>query len=151
MLNPAHFQELHTLWGPHNVDRFVSYNSKQPPRFCARWQCPGFETVDAFTVGWKGENNWIVPPMYSIPKIIRHRSFGKEVQTLVIPLWTSAPWWPLVVIDDQNFKSFVVDVWEIPQHAATFLPGSAESHMFGHGVPSSRILALRIDFSCRRK
>ena len=127
MLNPAHFQELDTLWGSHTVDWFASYNSKQLPRFCARWQCPGCETVDAFTVGWKGENNWIVPPMYSIPKIIWHMSFGKEVGTLVIPLWTSAPWWPLVVIDDQNFKSFVVDVREIPQHAATFLPGSAES------------------------
>lgn len=147
MLNPAHFRELDMLWGPHTIDRFASYNSKQLPRFCARWQCPGCEAVDSFTVSWEGENNWIVPPIFAISRIIRHMSFGKEVGTLVVPYWTSAPWWPLLVVSDQQFKSFVVDICEVPLHEATFLPGPAESDLFGHGVPSSRILALRIDFA----
>ena len=147
MLNPAHFRELDMLWGPHTIDRFASFNSKQLPRFCARWQCPGCETVDSFTVGWDDENNWIVPPIYCISRIIRHMSFGREAGTLVVPLWTSAPWWPLLAVNNQQFKSFVVGVSEIPRHEATFLPGSAESDLFGHGVPSSRVLALRIDFT----
>ena len=54
MLNPIHFQELDSLWGPHTVDQFASLNSKQLPRFCAKWQCPGGEGVDAFTLDWRG-------------------------------------------------------------------------------------------------
>lgn len=41
-----------------------------------------------------------------------------------------------------------VGMHEVPLHEATFLPGSVETDLFGHGIPSSRILALRIE-SCQ--
>ena len=58
MLNPIHFQKLDNFWGPYSVDRFASLNSNQLPRFCASWLCPGCEGVNAFTLDWRGENNW---------------------------------------------------------------------------------------------
>lgn len=146
MLNPVHFQELDILWGPHTVDRFSSYNSKQLVRFCSRWPCPGCEVVDSFTVDWKNDNNWMVPPVYLIPRILRHMRYGQEFGTLIVPLWPSAPWWPLFSMQNFHFYPWVRACWEVPLHQFTFLPGSAYSDLFGNGIPSSRILALRLDF-----
>ena len=85
MLNPIHFQELDSLWGPHTVDLFASLNSKQLPHFCAKWLCPVCEGVDAFTQDWRGENNSLVPPVYLIPRVLRHMTHNGESGTLVVP------------------------------------------------------------------
>ena len=146
MLNPVHFRQLDILWGPHTVDRFASHNSFQLPRFCSRWWCPGTETVDAFTVSWGGENNWLVPPVFLVPRVIDHMKVGKEKGTLIIPFWQSAHWWPLVSRSPGVFHPFVLDWREIPLHESTFLPGSAAADLFGHGIPSCRVFALRIVF-----
>ena len=35
MLNPTYFAALDILWGPHTVDRFSSFRTRQIPRFCS--------------------------------------------------------------------------------------------------------------------
>ena len=145
-LNPIHFRVLDFLWGPHTVDRFASNASFQVPRFNSRWWCPGTEVVDAFTVSWEGENNWLVPPVYLVPRVIRHMKAGREEGTLVIPFWPSAAWWPLLSSRSGQFYPWVLGWQDIPLHEHTFLPGSAAADLFGSGIPSSRILALRLDF-----
>lgn len=144
MLNPIHFRELDALWGPHTVDRFASFNSKQLPRFCSRWLCPGCEGVDAFTMNWSVDNNWLVPPVYLISRVLKHMDYNGESGTLIVPYWPSAPWWPLLFKDDGTLKDFVTGCVDLPCHSRTFLPGSAEGDLFGYGTPSCRILALRI-------
>ena len=111
MLNPIHFQELDSLCGPHTVDQFASLNSKKLPRFCAKWLFPGCEGVNAFTQDWRGENNWLVPTVYLIPRVLRHMTHNGESGTLVVTFWLSAPWWPLLLKDSSNFHDFVVIVW----------------------------------------
>ena len=143
MLNPIHFQELDSLCGPHTVDQFASLNSKKLPRFCAKWLFPGCEGVNAFTQDWRGENNWLVPTVYLIPRVLRHMTHNGQSGTLVVTFWLSAPWWPLLMKDSSNFHDFVVACLDIPIHSLTFLPGSADSDLFGNGSPSCRILALR--------
>ena len=103
-------------------------------------------TVDAFTVSWGGENNWLVPPVFLIPRVINHMKLGKEQGTLIIPFWQSAHWWPLVTRSPGVFHPFVLDWREIPLHESTFLPGSAAGDFFGYGIPSCRVFALRIVF-----
>ena len=63
---------LDALWGPHTIDRFASFYNTQPPRFNSRFWSPNSEGVNAFTMDWNGENNWICPPVYLIPRIIQH-------------------------------------------------------------------------------
>lgn len=147
MLNPSHFRQLDDLWGPHTIDRFASHNSFQIARFCSRWWCPGTEVIDAFTVDWGRENNWLVPPVFLIPRVISHMRLGSEQGTLVVPFWQSAHWWPLLSPGPGIFHPFVVDWREIPLHESTFLPGSAAADLFGRGIPSCRVFALRILFS----
>jgi hypothetical protein len=45
MLNPTYFAALNILWGPHTVDRFSSFRTRQVPRFCSRYLNPLTEHV----------------------------------------------------------------------------------------------------------
>ena len=58
IFNSAYFHKLDLfIWGPHSVDSFPSYNSRQLPRYCSKWWYPG-EVIDVFTVDWCEENNY---------------------------------------------------------------------------------------------
>ena len=68
------------------MDRFArSYNAKVS-RFKSRFRQPGREAVDAFTQNWDGENNWILPAVSHISRVIAHAGACKAVGTLVIPM-----------------------------------------------------------------
>ena len=71
-IQPAVFQQLDCLWGPHSVDRFAIYVNTQLPRFNSCYWNSGSEAVDVFTCDWSGENNWLCPLLFLIPRVIRH-------------------------------------------------------------------------------
>jgi len=52
-------------------------------RFC-------FEAIDCFTQSWSNCNNWLVPPIYSVTKAVKHLLYCRGVGTLVVPKWPSA-------------------------------------------------------------
>ena len=70
---------------------------------------PGTQGVNAFSYGWEGFNNWLVPPVCLIAPAIRHLQLCKASRTLVVPLWKSAPFWPLLVDERGAFRQFVTD------------------------------------------
>ena len=105
---PACLRYIDQLWGPHTVDRCASLQTRQLERFCSRYRNPRCEAVDAFTIPWLKENNWIFPPPYLIPRVLKHMSAGGEISTLLIPWWSSAVWWPLLVNTDASWKAFIM-------------------------------------------
>ena len=147
-LNPSVFSELEDCWGPHSVDRFASFHNCQVPRFNSRCWNPGSEAVDAFTVDWSGENNWWCPPIGLIPRVIRHAQACRAEGSMVVPLWPSAVFWPLVCpVNTGFFASFIRDVRELPQVDSLFLPGLSGSILFNGESPNTKVLALRCNFS----
>ena len=72
MLNSAVFHELDILWGSHTIDRFADVHNRQLERFNSHYWSPATEAVDAFTSGGSSENNWWCPPLYLIPRLIKH-------------------------------------------------------------------------------
>ena len=146
MLDPACFRYIDQLWGPHTVDRFASLQTRQLERFCSRYRNPRCEAVDAFTISWLRENNWIFPPPYLIPRVLKHMSAGGEIGTLLLPRWPSAVWWPLLVNTDGSWKAFIMDSMAFPPYQGIFLAGSAASNIFTSDIPSFPILALRVCF-----
>ena len=47
----------------------------QESRSCSivpRFSVPGSEAVDAFSVSWTGENNWLVPPVHCVIRVVQH-------------------------------------------------------------------------------
>ena len=146
MLNPTYFAALDILWGAHTVDRFSSFKTRQIPRFNSRWLNPCTEAVDAFTVNWVGENNWIFPPPFLIPKVLARMQHNHEDGTLIVPLWTSSPWWPLLTTDGHHPRHWITDWLDIPLAADTFVPAVEHVCLFGADVPSYRVLALKVRF-----
>ena len=147
-LNPVVFRDTNQIWGPHFVDRFASSLNSQVPRFNSRCWSPGTEVVDAFTANWCNENNWLCPPIGLIPRVIRHAQACKAMGTLIVPVWPSAPFWPLLCpYGTGHFAPFVKGARELPREATLFLPGLSGSCLFNQQVPNTKVLALRCNFS----
>ena len=147
-LNPLIFAELDIAWGPHSVDRFASFQNCQIDRFNSRCWNPGSEAVDAFTVNWSVEINWWCPPIALIPRVIRHAQVCEAKGTLIVPLWPSAPFWPLLCPSNTGcFAPFVKELRELPQTNTLLLTGLSGASLFNGDVPNTKVLALRCDFS----
>ena len=114
---------------------------------CGRYRNPGCESVDVFTVSWSKENNWLFPPPYLIPRVLKHMSAGGEDGTLIVSHWPSASWWPLLVDLNRSWKAFVTGAMTIHPYNGIFLAGSAASSIFTSEVPSFLMFALRICFT----
>ena len=54
--------------------------------------------MDAFSVDWAGENNWLVPPIYLISRTIFNLEVCGARAVLVIPKLLSAAFWPTVFL-----------------------------------------------------
>ena len=84
------FIMLDVKWGPHFVDRFAcSYNTKLA-RCNSGFHQPGTEAVDAFTPDWKHENNWLLPRVSLIVRVINHLKLCKAEGSIVFPVWKSS-------------------------------------------------------------
>ena len=134
------------MWGPHSIDRFADEHNLQLPRFDSKFWNPKCEATDAFVRSWDYDNNWLCPPFYLIPRVIRHMQLCRAKGSLVVPLWRSAPFWPLIAPDGVHFASFIINWVELPRSKNAFWAGRHSPGLFGKGDIHFRVLALRIDF-----
>ena len=89
-LNPKLFQILDSKWGPHSLDRFASPYNTQLARFNSRSWSPGAEAIDAFSLDWSQENNWLCPPFVClITKVISDLRACSAQGTLIVPFFWS--------------------------------------------------------------
>ena len=100
---------LEELWGPHSVDRFACCYKAKLPRFNSRFLQPGVEAVAAFSQAWSSDNNWLVPLITLIGRVLCHMRDCKAVRTLIVLMWKSAQFWPLLCSDGVHLNSFVKD------------------------------------------
>ena len=145
-INDDVFLMLDCKWGPHTVDRFAcSYNAKLSGYNSIFYQ-PGAEVVDAFTQNWECENNWILPSVSQISRVITHTRACKAVGTLVIPIWKSSYFWVLLYDDGKHWNEFVHDWVILPKYKHLFIRGNAKNHVFGSKDLSFTVIALRLNF-----
>ena len=76
MLNPDLFATLDIMY---TVDRFSSFHTRQVRHHCSCFPNPGAESINAFTTTWSGESNWLFPPPFLGPKVIKHLKFSEAV------------------------------------------------------------------------
>ena len=137
MLDLPCFRYIGQLWGPHTVDRFAGLQTRQLESFCSRCHKPRCEAVDAFTVSWFKENNWIFPPPHLIPRVLKHMSTGGKIGTVLLLRWPSAVWWPLLVNTDGSWKAFITGLMTFQPYQGIFLAGSAASNVFASNISDS--------------
>lgn len=142
-LNHDTFVFLENVWGPHSVDRFATWYNAKLARYNSICIMPGSEAVDAFAQSWIGENNWLVPPPNVIAKCIRKIVREECHATMIVPLWPSATFWPLLCNDGLHFNHFVVDWTEICPSKYVILKGRAKNTIFGGKNLPFRMVALR--------
>jgi len=108
------FRVLDMRWGPHSVDRLADSFNRQTARFNSARACPDSEAVDCFTQDWSRDNNWVVPPFHLIHPLLMLIEEQEAQASLVVPLWESQPWWPLLT-------SLASEL--LPLQSTAFLPG----------------------------
>ena len=133
-------------WGPHSVDTFANHENAQLPRFNSRFWCPGTEAVDAFSVPWANENNWVVPPIFLISKVLNHIAASGARGTLVVPAWPSAAFWPMIYTT-MVFQAYSPILSRYPSVLRFFELRNYKNALLGSPNCRSRVLFLRFTAS----
>ena len=147
------FAQLDARWGLHTIDRLSSHYNSHTFRFNSRFSSMGSEAVDALSLNWAGENNWLCPPVHLIPDTISHMKQCKAVGTLIVPCWPTAYFWPLLHSSSGVFAPFVESFTVLSKRHDLLVPGPGQLQLYRRkpplfsACPSFDMLALRVD--CR--
>ena len=96
-LNKSQFQEIYKAFPELDVDLFASRLNNQLPTYCSWKPDPGCTYVDAFTLNWENLKFFAFPPFSMIPKCVQKISQDKAKGILLVPVWPTQPWFPLVL------------------------------------------------------
>ena len=133
------FAYLSSLYGPFTADRFADNSNAKLPIFNSRYHCPGTSGVNAFCENWSDHNNWLCPPISMIGSVIKYVALCKTKGTLLVPMWPSSYFWPLIYPNGLHMASFVRDFVVINP-----IYSSSSNSVFS-GRASFKALALSID------
>jgi hypothetical protein len=92
-LSKEAFQRVCRTLGRPTVDRFASELNHQLPRFNSRHWSPKAEAADAMAQIWKGELNYLAPPIRMIGQVLRKCQQEGAEAILVAPIWKGQPWY----------------------------------------------------------
>ena len=115
----------------------------QLERINTRFWTPNSEAVDAFTCDWGADNNWLFPPVYLTPRVIRHAQATAAKGTLIVPQWISTPFWPLLFPNGLDPAPFIAEWLELPCWDGLILPGCSGRNLF-QGFPTVPVLAIQL-------
>lgn len=141
-VHPEIFRCLDADWGPHSVDRFACAATRQTMRFCSQYFHPEADWVDAFSIPWRNETNWLFPPATTsaISRTISHLCADGARGTLIVPL---SPWsqWRAILRPRDSWAPFVLQARRLgaPSECLT-LPARYRPLFRG-----SVLFALRVD------
>jgi hypothetical protein len=97
------------------VDRFASSNNAKTTLFNSLYWNPGSLGVNSFNSDWSQDVNWLAPQVPLVSRAINHLVKCKAKGTLIVPKWTSSPFWPLIVEYDLEYKPYLTDVLEFTE------------------------------------
>jgi hypothetical protein len=124
MLSRAIFRQLEERFGSHSVNLFASGSNNRCAKFYFLHWCRETSDVNAFAFDWGGESAWTNCPYRLLGRVWRKMESDAFTATLLVPLWVSAPRWPLLVPDAIRFIEAVVDwVWLPKMEPSLFEPG----------------------------
>ena len=96
-LSKEYFQEIVSVYPELNIDLFASRLNNQLDVYCSWKPDPGCTYVDAFSIDWSSFNFFAFPPFSLIPRCVQKISQDKAKGILLIPVWPTQTWFPLVL------------------------------------------------------
>lgn len=145
-LSVALFNNLDQLWGPFEVDWFASEHNAKTVKFYSRFWSPSCAGVDAFTENWGNCKGLFVPSINLISRVLLHMSICLAYGVLVVPLWRSSSFWPMLCAEDGSFIHNIKEIIDLPTDKSSYIPCKSGRGMFGNDNLKFRMLALKIDF-----
>ena len=121
------------------------YNCKLPV-YCSRFWDIRSSAVDAFSLQWSGFNGWYVPPVCLVSKVLQYMQQCKAYGTVIVPLWRSASFWPLLCPSGKDFIPNVVSYVYLPTEKSFYTPGKSKTFVFGNIDLPFSMLALKLHF-----
>ena len=98
--------------------------------------------MEAFCHDCGGENNWLVPPVFLVPRVIRHLAEYQPEGTFIVPEWFSSPFWSMLFGPQFLYSSYVKCTSIFSDVSGVFVIGSTDSISDGPKF-KSRVLAVR--------
>lgn len=137
------FNHIDHIWGPRTVDCFANFYNRKLTKFYSRYWNPHAKGVDAFCQDWGKENNWLVPPVFLTPRVIRHLVECKAEGTLIVPKWVPSPFWPMLFGPRSLYNPYVKCAIIFTDVSGIFVRGSTDSILDGLKF-KSHLLAVRL-------
>ena len=125
---------------------FADAYNHQIDRIHSRFWCPGTLAVDTFTVNWEDEICWLVPPLYLVTRALKHAEHCKAKGTLVVPLWKSAVFWPVVCPDGVHLAPFVHAWFTQPYYEGLLQVSRSGANLGDSLTVDSILLFIYLDF-----
>lgn len=139
------FKLFNRKWGPFTCDLFANSSNFIVKKFYSKFVDGVSTGIDAFSFDWKFDNNWIVPPVRLISKVIYHLFACKATGVLVAPKWTYSPFWSSIVNNDGTFKDVVKECVEFKEASRFFVRGSQRNSVFPEKNVVFNVVVLRLD------
>ena len=113
------FDLLGPTYGSPGIDLFASSRNAKLPIYILWLPDQLVYAVDAFTVSWQDLNCYAFPPFSLLPRVLAKIIQDKATDILIIPLWTTQLWFPLVLtllIQHSRVIAPCRDLLYLPQH-----------------------------------
>ena len=88
--------------------------------------------VNVFTQNWSHDNNWLFPPPYLLIKVINYAKTCKARGMLIVPVWKSAHFWPILCPDGVHYNEFIKGCLPLPNWPKLVLKCKAKNTIFGN-------------------
>ena len=88
------FQIIIKRFGNPSIDLFASRINTKCIKYCSWERDPEASFINAFTVSWKQEFWYSFPPFSLIPRVLKKVREESSTGILVVPFWTTQPWYP---------------------------------------------------------
>ena len=116
--------------------------------FNSKYWCPGTSGVYAFAFNWHSDNNWLVPPISLVSKVLTHLRHSCAKGVLIIPKWESSFFWPsLVDVQTGTYKNFISEVVEYSNPSNFFVAGSQQNSIFATTPFPTKVVVAKLDGS----
>ena len=109
------FQRISTRWGAAVADLFADNTNARAASFFAQRPLPGATGVDGLTASWPPGLLFACPPWALLGRLLRRlmTSKRKEELVIIVPLWPSQPWWPVLCPDGNHPVPQVVEAMDM--------------------------------------
>lgn len=123
------FKKITETFGVLDIDLFASRINTKCHKFVSWMRDPEAYEIDAFTLNWNSFHFYAFPPFSIISRVLQKIITDKAEGIVVVPLWTSQPWFPL-------FQALLVNT------PITFEPNNRLLSFSGTPHPLSESLSL---------